>query len=541
MLTTLKSQIVYTDLIPDSTIINTDTTLIDIDGDGIFDLKFTQEDSATGLNGSGIGVTLLHYDIEFIGDNPPYDPGHQYPYKVDSNNMINFNADNHQWVVKFGGNDVVRVMYIHFFSGVDIGEWTGGVVNGYLGIRMKIAGQWHYGWVRLDVDGTAALWLTVKDFALNMKANQGIRAGQKQQFGPEAIAVSYEDSLCGSIIGFVPNSALQAIKYHILYRKNSAGTYDSIAYIPPGKANYFLIPADSGMLFGNTCYRVAAMDSVYGKSLLSDSVQSSFAYATTNANGNTDIICRPFTGLPTNGQLLLIKADLGFYSTPVNIINVPDTIFSTNDPWSAPCQVYVVAVVLNQALNIPGFGTMDTLRSNITSNCLSQLLHPMADFSFTPPANNILPYEVSFFDLSKVGIKEWDWDFGDGNHAQIPNPKHDYLTAGNYTVTLNVRNCFGQAYTTKKNLIYVGMDETEQAESFKLYPNPATDFLFLNTDNANEIKGIRIYDTEGRLLINENFDRQREIQLDIRQLKNGMYYLEIESNAGLSFRRFIKD
>ena len=216
----LNAEIRYTDLIPNTIVSNTDTFLIDINSDGIDDLKFTQEDTATGIAASGIGVTLLHNNIEFIGDNPTYDPGHQYPFKVDSNNLIDSNADNHQWVVKLGGNDIVRVMYLHFFtSGFDLGEWTGGVINGYLGIRLKINNNWHYGWVRMDVSAGNASQLTIKDYAFNTVVNEKIHAGQKQNFGPSAIATSYEDSLCGLVVGFVRRNTSSTLLYNKIYQK----------------------------------------------------------------------------------------------------------------------------------------------------------------------------------------------------------------------------------------------------------------------------------------------------------------------------------
>ena len=128
------------------------------------------------------------------------------------------NADGRQWVVKLGGNDVVRVMHIHFFAGANIGEWAASLTNTYVGIRIKISNQWHYGWVGIDAPTTDASQLIIKDYAYNLTPNEKIHAGQTKDFGPSAIAVSYEDSLCGTVIGFVRRNTSPTLLYNIIYK-----------------------------------------------------------------------------------------------------------------------------------------------------------------------------------------------------------------------------------------------------------------------------------------------------------------------------------
>ena len=91
--TKLISQIHYVDLIPDIVLNNT-TDTIDINSDGIDDLIFTQESNIPSQEAHGVGVTLLHYDIEFVGNPPPYDPTHFYAYKLDSDIVVDIIADN---------------------------------------------------------------------------------------------------------------------------------------------------------------------------------------------------------------------------------------------------------------------------------------------------------------------------------------------------------------------------------------------------------------------------------------------------------------
>ncbi|MDD5571658.1 MAG: PKD domain-containing protein, partial [Bacteroidales bacterium] len=66
---------------------------------------------------------------------------------------------------------------------------------------------------------------------------------------------------------------------------------------------------------------------------------------------------------------------------------------------------------------------------------------------------------VSFTDttISDYTVNWWRWDFGDGSPLDTTqNPVHSYVVAGNYSVTLYVKNIFGCADTViKKRLIFI--------------------------------------------------------------------------------------
>ena len=67
---------------------------------------------------------------------------------------------------------------------------------------------------------------------------------------------------------------------------------------------------------------------------------------------------------------------------------------------------------------------------------------PTADFTFIPKEPKA-GEEVSFVDKSydRDGeIVSWSWDFGDGETSTKAEPTHAYSSAGNYTVTLTIRD-----------------------------------------------------------------------------------------------------
>lgn len=71
-----------------------------------------------------------------------------------------------------------------------------------------------------------------------------------------------------------------------------------------------------------------------------------------------------------------------------------------------------------------------------------------------------------------------------------------------------------------------------------LYPNPSQDYIYLEHSNAENIK-YRIYDFSGKLL--KQWESQEIIEkIDIQNLKNGLYLLELQSQNGNKSLKFTK-
>ena len=85
--------------------------------------------------------------------------------------------------------------------------------------------------------------------------------------------------------------------------------------------------------------------------------------------------------------------------------------------------------------------------SLIRTQYISIFAKPTVNFSVSSNAG-CFPMEVTFTDLSVAGsgsIDNWQWDFGDGTFSTLQNPSHIYTSAGNFNVSLRVRNnngCF---------------------------------------------------------------------------------------------------
>jgi len=89
------------------------------------------------------------------------------------------------------------------------------------------------------------------------------------------------------------------------------------------------------------------------------------------------------------------------------------------------------------------------------TDCIKVATKPVANFSASP-TSGIALLKVQFTDTSTGIPTEWQWDFGDGRTSTYyQNPRHTYLKAGNYTVSLKVKNAVGSNKTIKKDYINV--------------------------------------------------------------------------------------
>ncbi len=72
-----------------------------------------------------------------------------------------------------------------------------------------------------------------------------------------------------------------------------------------------------------------------------------------------------------------------------------------------------------------------------------------ANFSATP-TSGCSPQVVTFTDLSTGNPIEWKWDLGNGTTSVLQNPSATYFNAGQFDVTLIVKDAAGNSDTLKK-------------------------------------------------------------------------------------------
>ncbi len=86
------------------------------------------------------------------------------------------------------------------------------------------------------------------------------------------------------------------------------------------------------------------------------------------------------------------------------------------------------------------------------------------------------------------------------------------------------------------NYSVVGSYRTQSIKrTFTVYPNPASDVLFVNSGDG-EIDKVVVYNSTGQILMENNF---AEHKIHLNNLTNGVYYLKISSSSMVEVHRFV--
>ena len=135
-------------------------------------------------------------------------------------------------------------------------------------------------------------------------------------------------------------------------------------------------------------------------------------------------------------------------------------------------------------------------------------------------------------------ITSWAWDFGDGSSSTLQNPTHTFNSNGSYTISLTVSNGLAQDTETKTAYIQVGPQGTGEntlSQQLSLYPVPAT--TEMQIESPEIIGQLIITDMTGTEVFRTRVDDYR-YKLSVENLKQGIYFLKIDTARGSAVKKF---
>jgi hypothetical protein len=160
---------------------------------------------------------------------------------------------------------------------------------------------------------------------------------------------------------------------------------------------------------------------------------------------------------------------------------------------------------------------------------------PIADFNYTVNTSN---GNVAFTNSSTNDLT-YEWTFGDGNTSILESPNHTY-SGGNNTynvefIVYSIDSCFSDTLTQIINISATGIKGFNNQNSLLLYPNPAKDFIVIETDL--NYHSISIIDLTGKTV--QLFNSLSKI--DITSLSKGIYFIKLIGEEKTIVRKFIKE
>lgn len=129
------------------------------------------------------------------------------------------------------------------------------------------------------------------------------------------------------------------------------------------------------------------------------------------------------------------------------------------------------------------------------------------------------------------------WDFGDGASSTEQNPAHTYPSYGSYKGHVYGFSLPGSD-TTHFTIQLTAIDDPEPAK-FRIWPNPADDFLQIESPANEPIALVRILNLTGQTII-EAFDLGSRPAISLSGLQAGIYFVEIQTRNHAVKEAFIK-
>ncbi|MBC8319271.1 MAG: PKD domain-containing protein [Bacteroidetes bacterium] len=242
-----------------------------------------------------------------------------------------------------------------------------------------------------------------------------------------------------------------------------------------------------------------------------------------------------FNGNPTSGDAPLIVSftDLSVDSVDTWLWDFGDGGTST---FQLPVYTYVNSGIYSVSLTVTGPGGSDSI---VKLNYITAIEPaPIADFVGEPTTGEA-PLLVNFTDLSSGAVDAWDWNFGDGDSSSVQYPAHEYLTPGNFTVSLTVTGPGGISTNEKTDyiLIAVGIGENS-SEALVVYPNPVTNSLHIIFPSVKN-RVLKIISSKGNNVLTHISKGKEEI-INMHHLANGVYSLIINESEMIHTIKVVK-
>lgn len=168
---------------------------------------------------------------------------------------------------------------------------------------------------------------------------------------------------------------------------------------------------------------------------------------------------------------------------------------------------------------------------------------PVAKFSANKTYTRIGEF-VDFFDLSEGNITAWNWTFG-GSQTPTSNirfPSIAFDTVGCFKVTLTVYNK-GVASQPEVKDCYIVVDygvgiNNATARNFEIYPNPANEFIMVETKGV-EPQIIELLSLDGKIILTEEILIYTKTKIDLTTVPSGIYFLRVKNDENWTGEKII--
>ena len=170
------------------------------------------------------------------------------------------------------------------------------------------------------------------------------------------------------------------------------------------------------------------------------------------------------------------------------------------------------------------------------------LTYEDGSFVGAPP---VFAYDVlATINLENAGIITGAGTYNHGDEVTLtatPNEGYKFLNWTENDTIVSEESKYSFTIAGDRNLVanFVSTESIEElATSFRIYPNPANDKLFIVTEI--EVNEVVVYDVYGRQQVNKTTKQQGGVVINVADLSSGVYFVMIKTDEGVVTKRFMK-
>ena len=160
------------------------------------------------------------------------------------------------------------------------------------------------------------------------------------------------------------------------------------------------------------------------------------------------------------------------------------------------------------------------------------------DFSWSDPEYNEEGATISFSNLSASNLNvTYFWDFNNDGipDSSDPNPTYTFDQSGSYIVTLEIINdCMDVYDVISYPILIEEVDLNENNNNVNIYPNPASNFINIQSSSLQSSCFLNIIDLSGRVLLSKELKEMNSF-VNLLNFKKGMYYVSLNDGNGLIY------
>jgi hypothetical protein len=133
----------------------------------------------------------------------------------------------------------------------------------------------------------------------------------------------------------------------------------------------------------------------------------------------------------------------------------------------------------------------------------------------------------------------YQWIDCDNNNTIIAGETNQSFTAttnGNYAVIIDDGNCGDTSSCYNVTVSYIN---TISQNGISIYPNPAHNFVVIQNSEF-KIQNLKVLDITGKYIYCHSEHSEKSIQINISDLKTGVYFIKLTTNNTSEVLRFVK-